>query len=302
MAGVALGWAAWETAVLVTGFGLAACYDWKAREVSDRLWQVLATIGVFTGIVVLASDGALAVTSWIVVSLLALQHLFPWDIQLERCDERLPTVLETIGFLAVTGVLVWIGLRYGLGPSGLPIPVIAAFASILLGRGLFEARLLYGGADAKALITAGVVLPLESSVWVALPSSATAILAIYPFSLTLLMNAAIVAIAVPLYLAVRNVRDREFTFPRGFTGLTIPVSELPDRFVWLKDPTFRSQDEAETSEEDRAQRVRQKTDLESRGVLRVWVTPQIPFLVLMFAGAILGVVFGNLVFDLLAYL
>jgi prepilin signal peptidase PulO-like enzyme (type II secretory pathway) len=57
---------------------------------------------------------------------------------------------------------------------------------------------------------------------------------------------------------------------------------------------------AETSEDDRRERVKAAQELEASGVTRVWVTPQIPFLVLMAAGAVVALLAGNLVLDLLA--
>jgi hypothetical protein len=299
--GLQLGWTDFQAAIVLLGFGVAAFHDWNTREVDDRVWQVMAVIGTVVGVVLLAPEGVVSVGLWAAVSLLALEQLFPWDLSLERVDERLPGYVEIVAFLAVGVLLVADGAGYGLGGSGVPLVVVAAFASILLGRGLFEARLLYGGADAKALITTGVVLPVLATPWLGLSGNATRILSIYPFALTLLMNAAIVALAVPISLAVRNFRQGDFEFPRSFSGFTIPVSDLTTRFVWLKDPTFQGGEEAETAEEDLAIRRGQQAELSRQGVSRVWVTPQVPFLVLMFVGAVLGVALGNLIFDVLAY-
>ena len=288
-----------RTIVLLGGLGLASYHDWRSREVGDRLWQLLAGFGAIVGGVLLAPDGLAALAAWSAVSLLAIEQLVPWDLAVERWNDRLPGYLELGGFLAVALFLAILGITQGIDPSGLPLPAIAAFASIVLGRGLFEARLLYGGADAKALIAAGLVVPISSSPWVPLPEAATRILGIYPFALTLLMNAALLAVAIPIVLAIRNVRRGEFDWRRGFSGYMIPVADLADRFVWLKDPTFRSEgtEEAGTTEEDRALREKQKAQLEARGVTRTWVTPQIPFVVLLFFGALVGAVLGNLLFD-----
>ncbi len=40
-------------------------------------------------------------------------------------------------------------------------------------------------------------------------------------------------------------------------------------------------------------------DLRSRGVSRVWVTPQIPFLVVMAVGLVAALLAGNVLFDLI---
>jgi archaeal preflagellin peptidase FlaK len=294
-------------AVLWIGFGYAAWTDWRQREVSDRVWIVMAVLGLFLGIArawPAHGSGWAAYTDvglWVLVAGLAIEHFVPWDVSVGRIREWLPGIIELAAYVVIGGVLVDVAWRFGL-PTGV-ITALAAYVGIVLARILFEARLLYGGADAKAMMVAGVVLPIWATPWIAVPSTATTILAAYPFALTLLMDGAICSAVIPIALAIRNLRAREFEFPRGFTGYRIPVAELPDRFVWVRDPTFDAEaDEAETSEDDRKLRERQRDELIARGITRIWVTPQLPFVILLAAGAVAGVVLGNIVFDIAAFL
>jgi preflagellin peptidase FlaK len=291
---------------LLAGFAVAAYLDWTTREVTDLLWQLLSVAGAVIGAILLLPDGAMAVGLWIVLCAFVFEHLLPWDVPVERLSESLPTVIEILAYIVVSVLFVFVALVDGVGPSGLPVEVLAAFVTVLFARGLFEAGLLYGGADAKAMIAAAILLPILSSAVISLPSGTGAVLSVYPFALTMLMNAALVAVVIPIAIAFWNLRRGEFNFARGFTGYTIPVAELPNRFVWLKDPTFRRPTEefpeAETSEDDRKIRDRQRTELEAQGIARVWVTPQVPFLVLFFAGALLAVLAGNLLVDLFVLL
>jgi preflagellin peptidase FlaK len=180
---------------------------------------------------------------------------------------------------------------------------VAVVVSAFLARGLFEAGVLYGGADAKALMIAGLLIPLDPVPYLSVPPPAAALLAYYPFALNLLMDAALFSAAIPVALALRNAFRGEFEFPRSFVGYTVPVEELPRRFVWLRDPTFqRDEGEPDTAEGDLAMRVRQMETLSARGVTRVWVTPQLPFVILLLAGAIGALLVGNLVFDVAAWL
>ena len=120
------------------------------------------------------------------------------------------------------------------------------------------------------------------------------------------MNAALFSVGVPIGLAVRNAMHGEFHGLRGFTGYALPVDELPRRYVWVRDPTFgdarREEAEIETSADDRRRRSEIARELSARGVRRVWVTPQLPFLVLMALGAVAALLAGNLVVDLIAVL
>ncbi|MCI4340525.1 MAG: hypothetical protein L3J73_04590 [Thermoplasmata archaeon] len=293
--------------VLWAGFGYAAWTDWRLREVEDHVWLVLAAAGLVLGLIRAwpasgASDTTVReVGLWILVGGLAIEHLVPWDERIGKFQEWLPGVLELIAYVAIGAVLVGVAWTYGTTTG--TVAAIAGYAGIVLARALFEVRLLYGGADAKALIAASVLLPLWTTPWVVLPTSATSVLVVYPFALTLLMDGAVFAAAIPVALALRNLRAHEFEFPRGFTGYRLDVAELPDRFVWVRDPTFDSSaDEAETSDDDRRVRERQRDELIAQGVTRVWVTPQLPFIILLAIGAVAAVVVGNIVFDLAALL
>jgi uncharacterized membrane protein YtjA (UPF0391 family) len=291
--------------VLVATFLYAAYRDWKVREVDDVAWVPAALIGAVLGFGGLTLSSAAAVVSWLLVSVFVVQHLVPWDVRLEKVSQNLPGALEIVLYAGVGFVLLVIGLVDGVGNSGLPLVAIAAYLSVLFARALFEFGVLYGGADAKALMVAGLVLPVDATPLVHVPGAALTLLGFYPFTLTLLMDAALFAIAVPLLLAARNIRRGDFEFPKGFTSYRLPVADLPRRFVWLRDPTFhrgQEADDAETSEEDQQIRERQARELAANGVKVVWVTPQVPFVVLLAVGAVAGLVAGNLLFDLFALL
>lgn len=288
--------------VLIVGFAYAAVADWREREVSDRLWQGMGGIGVVLGALALARGGALPVVLWIVVGLLTLEHVFPWDV---RLGDWWQTHANHVELLAYVVVLVLVGTavaRAGIGATGVPWVVIALLSVVFLARGLFELGVLYGGADAKALMIAALLVPVFPVPWLAGQNTAF-VLAFVPFPVSLLTNAALLSIIVPIVLAVRNVRRGEFSFPSGFTGYSLPVEELPRHYVWVKDPAVPSDpaaDDVETSAEDTARRTEIARDLTSRGIRRVWVSPQVPFLTVMALGAFSALIAGNLLLDLLA--
>jgi archaeal preflagellin peptidase FlaK len=292
-----------QVAFLLGGLAFAAVSDLREREVSDRLWQLLGAVGIVLG--AFSVGTGLGLGLWVLVGALTLQHMFPWDDALGETLDRYADLLEGAAYAVVLVVVAFAAVRWGIGPAGVPIAVTALLLTVLFARGLFEAGILYGGADAKALMIAGLLVPIFTAVLVPLPSTATRALEFLPFSVNLLMDAALLSIAIPIGLALRNVARGEFRFPAGFSGYNIPVRELPHRYVWVRDPTAgspRPAEDAETSEEDRRERVRIAQELAAKGVERVWVTPQLPFLVIMAAGAVVALLAGNLVLDLLALL
>jgi archaeal preflagellin peptidase FlaK len=289
----------------VAGLGYAAVVDWREREVTDRLWQVMGLLGVILGGIAVGPGGPVPLALWLLVGAFVLQHLFAWDDALGPSLDRFADVIEGVAYLGVILVVVLVAFRVGIGPDAVPLPVLAVLVTVLFARGLFELGVLYGGADAKALMIAGVVLPLFATPLLPQAPAVATLLAVLPFSVNLLMDAAILSIAIPIAIGLRNASRGEFQFPRGFSGYMLPVRELPHQFVWLKDPAVGregSERDAETSEDDRRERVRIAGELEARGIDRVWVTPQIPFLVLMAAGAVSALLAGNFVLDLLSWL
>ncbi len=291
-----------EIGILLAGFAYAAVADWRTREVTDRLWQVMGGLGLVLGVIALFPGGPLGVTLWVLVVALTLQHMFPWSLhgRLAGYDD----LLELGAYLVVIALVLAAAIHYGVGPVGaVPYPVIALLGSVLFARGLFEAGLLFGGADAKAVMIAGVLVPVLASPIVGATSASRPLLAYLPLPVNLVMNAALLSAAIPLGLALRNVARREFHGLGTFTGYSIAVRELPHRFVWVRNPMSRearAEEEAiETSDQDRERRERIAQELSDRGVARIWVTPQIPYLVVLTCGAVAAVLAGNLVLDLI---
>jgi len=292
-----------DVVLLVAGFAYAAVADFREREVSDRLWQVLGIAGFLIGFLGIAPGGAEPTILWTVVGLFVIQHLFAWDLRLGPHGERYADLIEAVVYVSVVAIVAVAAARWGVGPNAVPIAVIAVLVSVLFARGLFEGGILYGGADAKALMIAAIMVPIFTPPLLSVPASVAPVTAFLPFAVNVLMNSALFSVAIPVVIAVRNLRAHEFHGLSAFTGYSISVAELPHQFVWVRDPTFgdaRQQEQSiETSEDDRRRREEIARDLQRRGVARVWVTPQIPFVVVMAFGVGATLLAGNVLFDVL---
>ena len=306
MAGAGPLWLDVGAVVLLVGLGVAAALDLRTREVPDRLWQLLGVLGGIGGAVVIAPGGWLPLAFWILVVALALEHMFPWDADGRGRLGEWADLIELVAYAGVTAIVAVSAFRLGLGAGGVPPAAVAVLVTVIVARVLFEAGVLYGGADAKALIIAGVLVPLFPVPWIGVPTTALLFTSFVPYAVNLLMDAALLSVLIPIAVAVRNLRRREFALATGFTTYTIPVEELARRYVWVRDPAYptdrEAEDALETSEQDRAWRVRVAEELRARGVTRVRVGPQLPFIVLMAGGALGAVLLGNWIIDLLAAL
>jgi archaeal preflagellin peptidase FlaK len=289
--------------LLVGGFAYAAWSDLREREVTDTLWQGLGIAGFLVGLVAVAPGGTLPLLLWVLVGAFVLQHLFAWDVRLGPKGEPYADLIELGVYVVVIALVVVALFRFGLGPSAVPVSVAAVLVSVLFARGLFEAGILFGGADAKALMIAGLLVPMFPNPLLAPPSAIAPVAQVLPFALNVLMNSALFSVAIPVAIAVRNARVGELRGVSGFVGYSIPVDELPHRYVWVHDPMFgegREEEKTiETSEDDRRRREALAKELRARGVDRIWVTPQIPFLVVMAFGVVGALLAGNVLFDLI---
>jgi hypothetical protein len=298
-------WLELGAALVLAGLVVASVTDLRVREVSDRLWQVLGVAGALLGLAALAPGGGVPIALWLLVSAMVLQHVFPWDELLGERSGRLADALEFAFYVAVFLVVGFSYILVGIGPSGVPIAVVGVLVTVVFARVLFETGVLFGGADAKAVMIVGILVPFSPAL-LGLPTAAAEGAGLLPFAVNVLMNAALLSVVVPIAVAVRNVRRGEFDGLRGFSTYTIPVDELPDHYVWVRDPAYpnarEEEAEVETSEEDRAWRQRVAAKLKGAGLTRVRVSPQLPFLVLLAAGAVAAFLAGNLILDALAAL
>jgi prepilin signal peptidase PulO-like enzyme (type II secretory pathway) len=289
-----------QVLVLLGGFGVASYLDLKEREVKDELWLALAVLG---GLLLLLETNLsdLPVVGLEVLAIFfVIQHFLPWDRALE---DRPALILGLEATLYGVVLILTLYAALVLRPAP-PAAYFALVAAVILARLLFESGLLYGGADAKALMATGVVLPIGPLPWaVALPATFTGSLLVdLPYALTILVDGAVLTLVVPLLLLAYNLSKGERDLARALLTYEIPTEELPKRFVWLKEPAPEEHPREETTAEDIALREQQARDLLAKGVTTVRVTPQLPFLVALAGGAVLGLLVGNLLFWVLSVL
>jgi preflagellin peptidase FlaK len=283
-----------RAAVLLGALGIAGYCDLRNREVPDGLWIVMGFLGGALFILGGYGGSALALALDIVAALFVIEHFLPWDRAL---DER-PNVATAIEGAIYVGVVALAFYCYVFIPSAVSPEFLVVVVSVLVARGLFELRLLYGGADAKALMAAALVLPIWTQPLLKqYPAAITqTMLPNFPFAVTILINGALLTLVVPVGLFIYNMRKHFYSIPEAFMLYEIPTEELPRRFVWLRKPPLDTRVDVDTTEEDIEMRKAQAKELMSRGINRVWVTPQLPMVLALAVGAVIGILFGNILF------
>jgi hypothetical protein len=279
--------------VLIAGLAVAGYYDWRTREVPDGIWIVMGAFGALFLLLGAYGDAPVVFVLDLVAALFVLEHFLPWDDRLEGHD-TLTLLIEVAIYVGVVALSAYAYLFWNSVVLAHP-EFLVVVVSVLIARGLYELRMLWGGADAKALMAAALLLPLFAQpLAVSYPSTVSTVgLSYIPFSVTMLIDGAILTLVIPIGLFIYNATKGFYGFPQAFNLYEIPTEELPHRFVWLRQPPLKTNNYLDTTEEDNEMRKKQAEELLAKGVDKVWVTPQIPMVTALAVGAVAGLIVGN---------
>ncbi len=285
----------------------AAVSDVRTRRVHDPVWIALGTIGLVLLLVELGLDSRGAEQYALVAATAILFYaVFYGSPLLDEDGIRLRPA--RLGLLAAAALLVlgsaWWVFGLGNGDATAYVRLLTMPAMVLIYQGFYQVGLLRGGADAKALIALTLLVPLYPDasplpVIQAAPAVSNAMQVAFPFSLVVLVDAAVLMLAVPLAYLVVNLARREFEWPVGFLGVKVPLDAVP-RHAWVMERIddhgeryavlFPSHDKDESGEIEK---------LRAAGARRIWVETKVPFVLLLFLGFLLAFAAGNLVLGFL---
>ena len=159
---------------------------------------------------------------------------------------------------------------------------------------LFQLRLIFGGADAKALMAIAILVPL-APVISELPLWDKSLM---PVSWFIFSNSLILFLFIPLSLLLFNIAKRNIQFPYALLGYKMDISKAREKFVWPLEKivdgkrkfaympkNFEIEDELD--------------EFEKNGINKIWVTPKIPFMIPLLAGFICAFVLGDILYYLM---
>ncbi len=280
----------------VAGFSflfVAALMDIKTRRVPNELWIIMGGVA---------------------SSILAVQLFLlgvPWQYYLifipiavlcgEAFVER-PAIYSDgeVNFLVVGWlILPLVTYIYQLNTIGghrlfwslTTIPVI-----ILLAFLFYYFRVLYGGADAKAMMVLGILLPFYPQIPGFTHMAGSDMLIyfmeyLFPFTLVVLLNSSLILLALPLSYLFLNIIKRDLDLPQIFFGYRKKVDEIEDSFVWPME--YYEDDEHIFQMIPRMDEEKALKSLRRRDREYAWVTPKLPFILPMCVGFVLSFLIGN---------
>jgi preflagellin peptidase FlaK len=165
------------------------------------------------------------------------------------------------------------------------------------------ARILHGGADAKGLIALTLLVPTypDASPFPILapnPLVQDLLRVAFPFSLVIYVDAAILFLAVPLVLFLRNVIRGDFGV-QAFLGYRVPIDRIPSKAWLMEKINDRGEHILVLFPKRGGDRSEDLDRLRAAGADRVWVTPQVPFMVPLLGGFWLAFIVGNVLLGVL---
>jgi preflagellin peptidase FlaK len=289
-----------DSADIVTALRLAASVailayasvlDWRTRKVGNVYWIALSVIGLLLIPVQILIDDRPLEYALILVPILAILS----DVYLDAGTEEKPSHIIPLAkyAVAITSLValgyLWLDNPYF--PNLFIVPVLMLFIVIM-----YTLDMIRGGADAKALLALAIVFPTYPVI-VSLPLISPArseIDLVFPFTLAVLVTAAIIVALLPIGFAAKNLTAREFNFPYGFLGYKMDVASLKGKQVWLMENVEDGKLVRHTRPRSNEELEKEIDLLKAAGVSRVWVTPKVPFIIPFTA------VVGNLFFLILS--
>ena len=236
-------------------------------------------------------DGSLLDVTRLLVGIIILFYASYTDIKTRRASNMLWVIMGSIG--AILLVVQWFTI-------GFENPYYLLFIPIMIGLmfAMFQLRLIFGGADAKALMALAILVPLKPEIlqFPLFEGSAIAM----PGSWIVFSNAIILFLFIPLSLLFFNLLKRHIEFPYCVLGYKMSIEKAKQTFVWplekIKDGKrkfsympkgFDIDDELST--------------FEKQGIKEIWVTPKVPFMIPLLAGFIATFVLGDILSHILQF-
>ncbi len=272
---------------------VAAWKDLKTRQVPNKLWIFMGCIASVILAVDLLSQGAGWKYYLIFIPILVLFMEAFYERPLLYEEGKLNILV--LGWL-ILPILTFFYQVLEIGGEKLFWSLATIPIMMLLVFLFYFFRLIYGGADAKALLVIAVLVPFYPRIeMLNLFEMSTEVIQamqlFFPFTLVILLNSSLILLVLPMIYFFINLKNGDIGFPQMFFGYRKNVDEIPDSFVWPMEyyeggkKRFQYMPRGD-SEEDHL-------SLVEHGQRIAWVTPKIPFLVPMCIGFLLSYVIGN---------
>ncbi|MCJ7490204.1 MAG: hypothetical protein MUO87_08730 [Thermoplasmata archaeon] len=281
-----------------TTLGCASFLDIRTRQVPNRFWIFLSLLGIALILLRMKMDEERAEFALILVPIIAILSDVYLDTEGESALARIaPVVKYAIALISVVALgVLWADDSYFQPLLAVPIMMMVFVV-------LYVLDIIKGGADAKALIALSIVFPFVPAIGglpLIVPLDPIASV-LFPFAFSVLIDAAILVMFLPLGFLARNLASRDIKFPQMLLGYMVDSGTDAPGFIWLMERVEAGKHRIYTRPRADEDTSKELLKLREHGRSKVWVTPKIPFIVPIFAGLVLATVAGNLLFLLFGF-
>ena len=275
---------------------LASFYDLRDRKVKNWIWIAIGLCGIaiLAAQFVFVFDQISLAHYLIFIPIIILFGSAFWDF-----SHILSLILYIAAFFSVLYQFFTLGLDpYFIQLLTIPIMLLVFYA-------LYYSRLLHGGADAKALMSIAILVPFYPIFYlfpIINPIVVETTQLFFPFVFLVLLNAVLIQIVLPIGFIIYNAYKRDLSFPQCFFGYKMDIDKVKKKFVWLMEKIVDDEYVLVLFPKKKDDMEEEIKKLKEAKIERVWVTPQIPFIVPITIGFIISFFIGNLLFGLIQWL
>jgi preflagellin peptidase FlaK len=206
------------------------------------------------------------------------------DIKIRQASNKLWLIMGSIAIILLIVQNFTVGFENYFYLIFIPVMIGLVYL-------LFQLRIIFGGADAKALMAIAILAPFEPSI-AEFPIIKGAFM---PFSWTIFQNSLIIFLFIPISLFILNIIKRNVKIPNAFLGYKMNIKIARKKFVWPLEKIIDG--ELKFSYRPKKFDSKEEYDLfEKKGIKEVWVTPMVPFMIPMLIGYIISFIFGDVLF------
>ena len=288
----------------------ASYSDLRSRKVKNSVWIIMGVVGgiiLFFNLFIRDIDNIFYYLLTIGPILILFMYFLTCEyvIDLEKKKVNYPWLI-----LIILGISIIIYQIFVFWENILTNFIYLHLISILLLIFIFYifylTNLLHGGADTKAMMAIAILVPFYPEfagfpllkTTFDLPST-IALQLVFPYALIILFNAVILSIFIPIGFAIYNTTKGHFKFPHMFLGYKMDVDiKNAKKFVWLMERVDDGKlySVLRPSKVDDLKLEDELKKFQDIGIKKVWVTPQIPFMITLAIGYVFAFLIGNIMF------
>ena len=233
-------------------------------------------------LLIMLEDGTLLDIIRLAIGTIILLYASISDLKTRKASNMLWIIMGSVGVILLVIQYFTIGIENPLYLVFVPFMIALMYI-------LFHVKLIFGGADAKALMALAILVPLKPAIlnypiWESY----------MPFPWIIFANSVILFLFIPLSLLIYNITKRNVTFPHCLIGYKMSIEKAKEKFVWPLEKIVDGKRKLSLMPDDYDADEKIEA-FEKQGIKEIWITPKIPFMIPLLAGFLTSFFLGDII-------